>query len=203
MSRRARPLGAVLLLGAVLIGGFWIANRPPVIPADAARTVIGRTSTTGGHGQACLERQAFGPGWADVCWSVDRAEESDGSTTQDYYELRVYGSFEGLKWLVVRADLVGTPNAGAYTSWPDVLIEGDCHSVDADRGPIPGSPRTEMVCGRVTGELDSGAWAQTFTWMCELCLLPVAAMKPLVMNGQVAVDQGTTPEWDLSLQGGG
>jgi len=169
LSGRARPLGLVAVLGAVLVVGLIVATRPVAVPADAAQVVLARTTTSGPidpdfgtptspgphspNGQGCLPRVQKGSGWADVCWEVNR-DPSDGSPTQDYYRLRVYGSFEGLKWLVARADLVGRPNGGAYRMWPDYAIEGSCRQVSVHLLPTIGPEPVEEVCGRTVGDLD-------------------------------------------------
>ena len=216
MQGRNRLLGLAALLGAVLVVGFILATRPPAIPTDAAQVVLARTTTTGPidpdggtpespgahspNGQACLPRVQKGSGWADVCWEVNR-DPSDGSPTQDDYQLGVYGSFQGFKWLVVRADLVGRPNGGAYRMWPDYAIEGSCRQVSVHLLPI-GSEPMEEVCGRTVGDLDPSSWSQSLTWTCEMCLLPDSATKPLATYAYIAVDVGTVPAWDIYVDGG-
>jgi len=217
LSGRARPLGLVAVLGAVLVVGLIVATRPVAVPADAAQVVLARTTTSGPidpdfgtptspgphspNGQGCLPRVQKGSGWADVCWEVNR-DPSDGSPTQDYYRLRMYGSFEGLKWLVARADLVGRPNGGAYRMWPDYAIEGSCRQVSVHLLPTIGPEPVEEVCGRTVGDLDPSSWSQALTWTCEVCLVPDAATKPLATYAFVAVDVGTVPAWDIFVDGG-
>lgn len=201
MTRRDRALGFVVLVVVLLVGGVWFLNRPPVIPGGAAGTVLERTTVVDGHGGRCLDRRQLGAGWADVCWAVDQIP--DGSdNTQDYFHLRVYGSFEGLKWLVARADLVGQPNSSAYVVWPRAPIEGGCRQVHVDLEPNIGVADAEDVCGHTEGDLEPVGWTQTLAWTCEQCLLPDAATKPLAMYSAIAVDAGTTPEWDLFVDGG-
>jgi len=217
MSRRDRQRALVAILGAVLVFGLIVAAQPLAIPPDAARTVLARTTTSGPidpdggtptspgahspNGQACLPRVQKGSGWADVCWEVNR-DPTDGSPTQDDYQLRVYGSFQGLKWLVVRADLVGRPNGGAYRMWPDSTIEGSCRQLPVHLLPALGPEPMEEVCGRTVGDFDPTSWSQALTWTCEICLLPDNAAKPLATYAYIAVDVGTVPAWDIFVDGG-
>jgi hypothetical protein len=217
MPGRARLLGLVAMLGVGIVVGLVVVARPPVIPADAATAVLARTTTSGPidpdagtptspgahspNGQGCLARVHKGSGWADVCWEVNR-DPSDGSPTQDYYQLRVFGSFQGLRWLVARADLVGRPNEGAYRMWPDYAIEGSCRQVSVHFGPTIGSEPVEQVCGRTVGDLGPTSWSQALTWTCQICFLPDSAMKPLATYAFVAVDVGTVPAWDIFVDGG-
>lgn len=201
MTRRNRLVGGVLLVAALIVGGAWLANRPPAIPADAASAALDRTVVTNDHGQRCLDRTVLGTGWADVCWAIDGIPNGSDNT-QDDYQLRVYGSFEGLRWLVVRADLVGRPDGGAYVIWPKFAIEGACREVSVHLLPLIGAEPTEMVCGRTEGVLDPVAWTQTLTWTCEQCVLPDSATKPLSTYAIIAVPAGTIPEWDVFVDGG-
>lgn len=201
MSRRYRVFAGVILAVILVVAGAWVANRPPAIPADAASLSLDRTVVVDDHGQRCADRAALGTGWADVCWAVDRIP--DGSdNTQDYDQLRVYGSFEGLRWLVTRADLVGRPDGGAYVIWPKYAITGACRQVNVHLMPTIGQEPFEEVCGRTVGDLDPVDWNQTMTWTCELCLFPDGATKPLSMYASVAVPAGTVPEWELFVGGG-
>lgn len=203
MSRRdvLVPLGILVVFVAAL--GVMNAARPPEIPAQLSSTPLGRTSVTDGIGQDCFQRASLGSGWADVCWFVRKsAPEVDGSPEQDYWQLQVYGSFEGLKWLVARADLLGEPNSGAYVGWPDFPIEGACHDVPVDVGPLIWPDATEPVCGRTVGDLETRSWIQGLTWTCEVCFAPDSATKSLAMYASVSVDQGSVPEWDLFVDGG-
>lgn len=201
MTRRDRVLGALLLVGVIAIGAAWIANRPPVVPAELVGTALGRTVVTDDQEPQCADRAQLGGGWADLCWVVDRIPDGSANT-QDNYRLRVYGSFQGLRWLVARADLVGDPDGGAYMIWPKFPIEGACHDVNVHLGPSIGVEPTESVCGRTEGKLELVSWIQTVTWTCELCLVPDGSTKPLAMYAQVAVDAGTVPAWDVSVAGG-
>src|SRR5262245_16586472 len=133
MTRREVVVPIGLIVVAVVALGLVNANRPPAIPTDLAVAPLGRTTATNGAGQACLPRAMTGDGWADVCWAVTKASPTvDGSAEQDYWQLRVFGSFQGVKWLVARADLVGEPNGGGYEGWPDQFAyEGSCRAVSA------------------------------------------------------------------------
>ena len=116
--------------------------------------------------------------------------------------LYVYGSFQGLRWLVVRADLVDRPNGGAYVMWPTDAIEGSCRQVSVHLLPLLDRAPAEEVCGRTVGDLDASSWSQSLTWTCEMCLLPDNATKPLATYGYIAVDVGTVPAWDIFVDGG-
>jgi hypothetical protein len=125
---------------------------------------------------------------------------ADGSPEQDYYELRVYGTFDGeggsgVRWTVVRAKLLGEPSQGAVRGWPDGTYDGPCqpqtvHLALTDAG-------TEMLCGLTTGDLRTSDWSYTVGWTCVGCVVPDRASRALSLYELLAVPEGTIPNWEL------
>ena len=213
---------AVVVVVAVLAvlaltGNALASNWTPTIPSDAATTVLATTVLNGDipadvigdfDGQA-LPRSPAGVGCPDqivrpigtfyLCWEAYR-DPNDGDLQQDYYHLRVHGSFgadpgSGLRWAVLRARLVGQPSNQVFMTWPDHTYDGPCRKVDA----LIMSPghQTETVCGRTTGSLDAATWTQTATWVCVGCLIPDHDYRAIAIDEFIAVPEGTVPTWQI------
>src|SRR5689334_25047412 len=133
-----RSMTAIVVVALGLAAVALAMDRiPPSIPANAAAAAI-VTATPGEDGSGdgnCLDRASWGPGWADLCWQAWRlTDETDPS--KDYYALTMYGSFQGVRWLVIRSDLAGQPAGGAFDGWPDGTYEGDCRNVTVQLMPL-------------------------------------------------------------------
>ena len=125
---------------------------------------------------------------------------ADGSPTQDYYALRVYGTFSGeggtgARWTAVRAKLLGEPSQGAMSAWPDGAYDGPCRDqpVDVQFSRIA----SEVVCGMTTGALRSSDWSVIVTWSCTGCIWPDRASRNVALYEFVAVAEGTVPNWEI------
>ncbi len=200
---RGRWGWATWIVGAVVLAGAaaFVMLARPTVPDTAAKVAIARTVVTDTFGGECLPRLDWGSGWADLCWAVSRlTNEADDS--QDTYMLTVYGSHEGLRWLVVRSDLIGNPAGSAFTGWPKGTFEGSCRQVDVSVMPLVGDPRIETLCGRTEARIEPSAWTYEVVWTCERCLLPNADTRGVALYNTVAVPQGTSPAWDLFAEGG-
>src|SRR5262245_27429765 len=122
-GRVARLVGILIVAVAALTAAVALAR--PAIPANAASTAFASDVSTGGE---CLDRLQRGSGWADICWSAWRMTNEEDES-KDYYLVRVYGSHEGLRWLVVRAEYDGIPAYGVYDGWPWGSFDGACREV--------------------------------------------------------------------------
>jgi hypothetical protein len=205
-------VAVVALAGAYIVGNFKVA-----IPASAGTTSVARTTLEGAPtpdpseitdpndltpspaGQACLARILRPEGWLDLCWEATR-EMAAGSPTQDYYRLRVYGTYSGesgtgVRWTVVRAKLLRSPSDGALKGWPDGPYEGACQQQPVSL-PISHGEQ-EMICGLTTGDLRTSDWTYTVTWTCVGCVLPDRSSRGLVLDEFIAVREGSVPNWEI------
>ncbi len=225
MSAEGRPGlgGAVALLPlaiVVVVAAALIATSPA--PAPAMDDPIARAVPVGPlasdlpdgdvegedppegprspNGQACLERIVRGTGYADLCWSVAR-DPNDADPAKDYYLLRVYGTHEGLRFLAVRSDLVGTPGDGVISLWPTGTIEGSCETREVHLTGYSGALPAMHVCGHTIGELDAGTWAHTVTWTCQGCARGSDVARGFDMVSWVAVPARAIPVWDVFADG--
>ncbi len=105
-SSSPEPVLSEPIARAVPVGP--IASDLPDGDVEGADPPVGPSSP---NGQACLDRIVRGSGHADLCWSVAR-DPNDADPAKDYYLLRVYGSHEGLRYLAVKTDLLGSPCDG-------------------------------------------------------------------------------------------
>jgi len=203
-----RRMTVFLIAVFVLAAGALAFDRlPPAIPASAGSTAIARVTLAadppGAIAGECLNRLTWRSGWADLCWQASRV--NDGDAEKDYYIIRLYGSFAGLRWLDVRSDFVGEPGDGVFDGWPTGTFTGPCRDASVDM-MIPFQPiGTETLCGRLTAGADAGpgsSWSQRVTWTCERCLLPDDATRAVGMYAEVGVAEGALPAWDLFADGG-
>jgi hypothetical protein len=218
VTRARWAIGVGIVIAVVVAGGMTANRLAPTVPVAAGSTLLGRAVLTGAiapdasdgahpgdmtrspSGQECLERIAARAGPLDLCWQAWR-DPYDADPTQDYYRLRVYGTFgggtgSGVRWAVVRARLVGKPSNQVFNTWPDGIFEGPCTDVTVSLG---GGPQTqETLCGRTTSALTAGeAWSQDVTWTCESCLFPDHASRAIGLQEFVAVPPGTVPTWEI------
>jgi hypothetical protein len=228
-GRIAIPASAVVVLIAFAVSGVWAASRLNVeVPVDAPATVMARTVMTGPvtpdatdgedtallvpspYGQVCLDRIERAAGPLDLCWEVTR-EPADADPRKDYYRLRVYGSFgggsgSGVRWVVVKARLVGEPMDQVFVTWPTGTYEGSCEQVMVgEAGGLSGQPMAETVCGRTSGIETPGAggWSLRVTWTCEGCLFASHDTRSIGLYELVGVPEGMVPAWDISADLGG
>lgn len=219
MPRRLIPVLLALVVVAITGAVVLLAGTRPTIPADAAQAPVARTVLHGEIapdltegvdpatipaspiGSECLKRIQRGEGWADLCWSAWR-DPHDSDPAKDYYLLKVHGSFEGLRWLVVQSDLVGTPADNVFSAWPEGTFDGDCRQVDVHLIVLPAALPPEDLCGRTDGESSPAQAAHRVVWTCEGCLLPDGSTKAITLYNVVGVHAGTVPSWDIFADAG-
>ena len=189
-------IGAAVLLGAAVL---FLDTVPPPVPASAASTPIARTTGTGTD-NACLDRIHRGEGWIDVCWATVR-DTAEADPTKDDYVLKLFATYEGLRWAVFASDLVGEPGDGAYAMWPNFDVGAECRSLQVDLGMVQNAP-IETLCGPFKVQRDVGTWTQRLTWTCRSCLFPTRDTDAMSMYDAVGVPSGTVPAWDISVDGG-
>jgi hypothetical protein len=205
------PLAIVLVVAAALIATSRspvaglkdpIARVAPVgqIDPDApSGGVESQEPPNGPHspnGQACLDRITRGAGWVDLCWSVAR-DPSDADPDKDFYLLHLYGSHEGLRFLAVKSDLVGSPGDGIVSLWPTGTIEGECAQRDVHLSGYLGTLPPANVCGRTVGELEQATWSHTLTWTCVDCAVGQGTTRGFDTFLWIGVPAHTVPTWDL------
>lgn len=203
------PLAVVAVVAAVLL----VTDRPavpslrepiahvaPVGPIDPDAVATEGAAPAEGprspRGQACLDRIVRGSGWFDLCWSIDR-DPNDADPTRDYYLLHLYGSHEGLRFLVVKSDLLGNPGDGFLSVWPTGTIEGPCAVREVNLGGYLGRLPPANVCGTTVGEIVDAAWSHTVTWTCEGCTPGQKVTRGFDSFLWVGVPAHTVPAWDL------
>ena len=185
--------------------GLLFDRLPPAIPVAAGAQPVARATLDevpqGGSAEGCLDRLGWGPGWADLCWQVSR-EPQEADAEKDYYLLRVFGSFQGVRWLRLRSDFDGVPAGQAFDGWPTGRYEGDCNDHPVDLMPFLQDLPAETVCGRTEGVSDHSLWTHQVTWTCERCLMADDWTRAITLYNEVAVAQGSLPAWDLFADGG-
>ena len=226
MGRGSWALLAGLAVLILAVGvGLVIAMRPPEIPPSAASQPVSRAELTGPvtpdatdapvptgdvepgdvdpsspAGAGCLDDLRWGDGWAYLCWAGSRyLAETDPE--KDYYVLKFHGSFERLRWLVIRAQLVHAPGNGVFEGWPESTIAGECRQEPVIVSGLPG-PLHDDVCGRTEGSTDFSTWTHSVTWTCEQCILPDASTRAITLYNFVGIPEGTRPVWDLFADAG-
>jgi hypothetical protein len=146
VTRRRLGVTIVAILAVLLVGAIAANGWVPTIPVAASSNLVARAvltgeiapDATGGAdpddlprspaGQECLDSIDRAAGPMSLCWEAWR-DPRDGDPTQDYYRLRVYGTFggetgTGVRWAVVRARLVGKPSNDVFDTWPQGTFEG-------------------------------------------------------------------------------
>ena len=206
---------ATLILAGTVLARSWT----PSIPVDAATTVLATTVLTddfpvqviGGLSGSAPARSPAGIGCPDLivrsvgtfylCWEAYR-DANDGDPAQDYYHLRVQGSFggdpgTGVRWAVLRARLVGKPSNEVFMTWPMDTYDGPCEDVAVDTLIMSSGRQTETICGRTTGSSDASTWTHTATWVCVGCVMPDHDPQALAIDEFIAVPAGTVPTWQI------
>ena len=193
----ALAVGVVVVIASLVV----IADRiPPAIPASAAAQPVAHVQPTNGTDGRCLERLQRGAGFADLCWQAYRVT-NEADLEKDYYALEFSGSFQGMRWLVVRSKLLVEPAGGVFVGWPIGTYKGACQELPVD-GLSAVSERQETVCGRTDAISNTSAWTHQATWTCESCVLLDATTRAITLTNTVGVPEGTTPSWDLFADGG-
>jgi len=198
--------GSLVAVFVLTAGALLFDRLPPGIPAGAATDMPITRATLdagpqGGFAGKCLGRWGWGSGWADLCWQASR-EPQEADSEKDYYLLRFYGSFGGVRWLVLRSDFDGVPAGGAFDAWPTGRYEGECRDQPVHLMPFVQDLTADTICGRTDGDADHARWTQQATWTCERCLLPDDSTRAISLYNEVAVPEGAVPAWDLFAQGG-
>ena len=219
MTRQRNQVLLALVVVAVAGVVVLLGGARPAIPAAAAQVPVARTVVSGEiapdlaegvdpdtipvspFGAACLERIERGDGWADLCWSAWR-DPHDSDPAKDYYLFKVHGSFEGLRWLVVRSDLVGAPADNVFSAWPEGTFNGACRQVAVHLIVTPAALPSDDLCGRTEGVSSPAQSAHRVVWTCEACLLPDASTKAIALYNVVGVQAGTVPSWDIFADAG-
>ena len=216
---RARWAVAIVVVIAVagLVGATIVRGWTPAVPDAGTIPLVAQTVLQGEIapdatdgvdpdtvapsplGQECLDAIERPAGHLDLCWAAYK-DPHDGDPLQDYYQLRVHGTFggesgTGVRWVDVRADLVGEPSNAVLEAWPDDVFDGPCQQVDVSLGVDPVKPET--ICGRTTGTTSTEDWSHTFTWTCVGCLIPDHANRAVALREFVAVPAGTIPAWKI------
>jgi hypothetical protein len=224
----SRPWFAIVAGGALLVVIAAVALRLQVtIPSDPAAVPIARAILAGPvgpyptdqpfptdgsdpdpqvnasspYGQACLDRMTSGSGWLDLCWEAYRFGR-DADPKKDYYLLRLYGSHQGFRWLVVRSELIGTPGDNVYDVWPDGTYEGACGKEPVNLLVPLAALGEDDVCGRTEAHLGAGHWSHALTWTCEDCLFANSDTRGIAMYAVVGMPEGSIPTWDLFADAG-
>ena len=214
MGEARRPLAIVLALVVVIMAIAVALNwMQPSIDAAAASEPVARTVLTGDaepgdltpttpNGGECLDRIMRGDGYLDLCWQASRfGNEMDPA--KDYYLLRLYGSYESVRWMVVGSRLLVDPGGNVVDAWPDGTYEGACRQERVHMLVPLTALATEYVCGYTVGRIDVEDWSHRVTWRCEGCLLPDATTRGFGLYNVVGVPVGTIPTWDLFADAGG
>jgi hypothetical protein len=219
MNRVGPWMAIVSVIAAIAVVAAVVARAiPPTIPEDAASTVVARTVLTGEIapdasdgvdpetiprspvGQECLDVIERPAGPLSLCWEAYR-DPFDGDPLQDYYRMRAYGTFggdtgTGVRWVVVRAQLVGEPSNNVFEGWPEGPYEGPCRDVPVELHW--GGPGTsDTICGLTEGRTDQVAWSHRVTWTCVDCLIPDHANRAISLHEFLAVPAGTVPTWEI------
>jgi len=151
--------------------------------------------------QACLARIASGSGWLDLCWEAYRVG-GDADLQKDYYLLRLHGSHEGLRWLTVRSQLIGTPGDNVYDVWPDGTYAGGCRKEPVSL-PVPlFDLAADDVCGRTVARRDFDHWSHQLAWTCDGCMIPGSDTNGVSMYTVVGMAEGMVPSWDVFANAG-
>ena len=210
-------ISAIALIA--IVGSVLVRATSPTIPTNDALTVVARTVLQGEitpdasegvdpatlalspMGQECTEiqRQA-GPLF--LCWEAHR-DPFDSDPVQDYYRLRVYGTFggesgTGVRWVVVNARLVDGPSSNFFEAWPNYVFDGPCQDVDVALHS-GGLPMSETLCGLTTGTTNRDDWSHRVAWNCTGCpFFADHADRAISLHEFVAVPAGTIPTWEIS-----
>ena len=210
---------AVVVVAAVTIIGGWSPSVPDTAPTtlvgrailegevspDAAEGVDPATLAPSPIGSDCLDQIDAPAGPLALCWSAYR-DPFDSDPDQDYYRLRIYGTFggetgTGVRWVALRAKLVGEPSSNVFLGWPEGTLEGSCQQLDVSIGVGP--MQQETICGRTTGTSDTTDWGHRVVWTCTGCLIADHGTRGIALQEWLAVKAGTIPSWEIYADLGG
>jgi hypothetical protein len=224
MRQLAIVLALVVLVAAIAV---ILLPRPPAIEVGAATTPIARIVLSGPispdaterpistgdvdpgdgvpsspRGGECLDRIVRADGWIDLCWQAARYD-NEMDPAKDYYLLKLYGSYEGVRWMVVGSQLLVEPSGGSYATWPEGTYDGACRQEPIHLFlPMPPMAR-EIVCGHTEATASDGAeWSQRLVWRCEGCQVPDSTTRGFASFNAVGVPSGSIPSWDLFAEAG-
>jgi hypothetical protein len=213
-----RPVAVVAVMGLLGIG-ILVSQWGPSVPGAELLPLLVTTTLQGDmtpdvregvdpetlprspSGGECLPRIDRPAGPLDLCWQAYR-DPHDGDPQQDYYVLRVYGSFggetgTGVRWVSVRARLVGQPSSNVFEGWPDSTYDGGCADQDVSLNGLVGPVPREPVCGRTTGATTDADWSHLVTWTCIGCIVVGHETRPIILYSLVAVPERTVPAWEI------
>ena len=175
------------------------------IAADASDGVDPETLPRSPSGTECLETIERPAGPMALCWDAYR-DPHDADPLQDFYRLRVHGTFgrergAGVRWAAIRVRLIGQPSNQTIESWPDGEFDGRCEEVKVSLGPGPdsGAVPVETLCARTAGSTTAGRdeWSQRVTWTCVGCLIADHKDRAIALHEWLAVPAGTVPSWEI------
>lgn len=218
MSRTGWMAAVVAIIAVIPVSGVAFArNWTPTVPPEAPTTLVARTSLEGKmvpdpaegveidslgpspFGGACLDTIERPVGAMSLCWEVVR-NMHDADPEQDYYLLRVHGTFggdvgTGVRWAAVRARFIGESPQQVIDAWPKDVYDGPCQTVDVSF--LGGRALQETLCGRTTGTTNKTDRSQLVTWTCVGCLVPDHADRAIALEQSVGVREGTIPGWEI------
>ncbi len=189
-----------------------IAGSTPVAHVDLGRVAAVRPSDVATLDEAtvvaadCVAPDQRSAGWLDLCWSVMRQPDVDPAG--DYYRFEVTGRFgaetagpgdspgSGVRWLVLRNELLTPVVDGVSSAVPDGVIDG-CDPQAVDGSPGLGSRIVAVPCdGHLVG--DATLQTHTVTWTCTDCLLGTdPGERTVQMAEDVKVAEGVLPSWNI------
>ncbi|HET9519512.1 MAG TPA: hypothetical protein VFO73_00535 [Candidatus Limnocylindrales bacterium] len=201
----AAGLFLVIVIAGLVVDRVWRPALPddPSLPLVAVAALEGDAGSNAAAGE-CLDRIERPAGGLDLCWGAYR-ESREIDPTQDYYQLRVFGSFgfdtgSGIRWVAVRVEPEEAASAEILDAWPSGVFEGECEQVQVALGLGPGTP--EMLCGRTTATTPAGSDIHRVDWTCTSCLVPDQMTRAIALYEFVAVPAGTVPSCRLPDLGG-
>ncbi len=213
--RRDALLGIAVAVGIVaIVGAVAIGRWTPTVPVDAATTVVATTnltgpvppdatgadgsdSTAGPAASECLPSIDRAAGPLSLCYEAFRIADADAPN--DYYRLRLYGTYggeqgSGVRWAVIRARLVGVPVDNVFEAEPS----GDYHGVCVPEGPpLEDQEPMTVGCGDTTAGAGPEPWSQQVAWTCTGCLTPDHRDRAIWLTEMVKVKGGTLPTWEI------
>lgn len=218
---RVGPLMAIVSIVAAIAVVVAVVARAvaPTIPETVPATIVANAIMTGQIapdasdgldpetiprspvGQECLAVIERPAGPLSLCWEAIR-DPFDADPAQDYYRLRVYGTFggetgTGVRWVALRAKLLGEPSNNVFEGWPEGPYEGPCQQVPVDLHTGQ-TGTSETICGVTAGSRDPVGWSYRVTWHCVDCLFPDHTDRAISLYEFLAVQAGTVPSWEIS-----
>jgi hypothetical protein len=197
---------AIVVIAGVYVLGFDRPTPPPSLAGEAAfaRTTLqspdplesldpGATSWI--VASDCPSRVLRGTAYVDLCWNAARQRDEDAS--QDYFTLEISGTFGGgARWLIIEAHPLDPGPLLRTEGLPRGRSTG-CHAMTFDSGAVLRGAAEGSLCGRL--DAGPGAYAGVWhvNWTCEPCLPLDETDRPIRLQLEVVVEEGTLPNWDL------